>query len=106
MTDYVILVEELRLRQERVTEYNESGMCETFTRPDRDCAEAADAIEALAEENKKLREALEFYGWEDHWVINGYSISVCNEDRGRRARAALGNEQEYARKLLGGREEG
>jgi len=100
MTDYTDIVERLREKA-----FRSCGPTMEAVHTKRYEWIAADAIESLEVENKKLREALEFYGWEDHWVINGYSISVCNEDRGRRARAALGDEQEYARKLLGGREE-
>ena len=48
-------------------------------------------IAEIEAENAKLREALEFYGWADHWTWEPNQMPVCVEDKGRRARDVLKN---------------
>ena len=47
------------------------------------------AFNRLQRKNAKLREALEFYAWAEHWQRDDYKLSVIEEDKGRRARAIL-----------------
>ena len=82
--------------------------------------EAADAIEALEAENKKLREALRDcaedleaeikarYGHPDIHpaMLPGFNADLKPVRKANELLGVLGNEQEYARKLLGGREDG
>lgn len=50
-------------------------------------------IQVLEEENKKLREALEFYANKNsHFRVDKYAESIVMQDEGKIAREALGGE--------------
>jgi len=47
-------------------------------------------IEKLEKENKKMKEALEFYSKKDYYINDtGYGYSVIDNDIGKKAREAL-----------------
>lgn len=56
--------------------------------------QAADRIEELEAEMERLREALEYYAWADHYEGDNYLQPVVMDDRGQRARAALKQEKD------------
>jgi hypothetical protein len=58
----------------------------------RKCVEKDRRIAELEAENKRLREALEFYARRSGWTGNGILIPIAHADGGAIARAALEEE--------------
>jgi hypothetical protein len=115
MTDYAGLVERLRKYGDdwRIANvhwaYDAADAIEALEAENKKLREAAKvgihlaaADEALSEEVTKLREAMKdlLADFDEYGNVGKHWDSVV------RVREALGNEQEYARKLLGGREDG
>jgi AAA+ ATPase superfamily predicted ATPase len=74
----------------------EARVCEAAEDPNEECYEmlheAANEIEALVREVKRLRKALGFYALVENWEADIGIMAATTHDKGARARAALKEE--------------